>query len=112
MADHRKEQGAVALETALVLSVVLMLVVGGFTLAHAMVTRATVSSAVYDAARSCTLNGTPNGACAQQAVRQAMGGLANWCDPLNVRARVDRLLANSSRLRSRPRAPTRTPSRA
>ena len=69
---------------ALLLPVLLLLVLGLATLGHAMTVRFMLSSAAYDAARTCTLAGKANGACANKLVKKKMGKSANWCSTLDV----------------------------
>ena len=81
--DHH-EQGAVSLEMALLLPVLLLLVLGLATLGHAMTVRFMLSSAAYDAARTCTLQGKPTSLCARTIMKKKLGKSLNWCSTMQV----------------------------
>lgn len=82
----RREQGAAALEFALVLPILLMLLLGTIAIGHGLVLRFLLSSAAYDAARVCTLGRKPTPACARSVVDKKLGGLTKWCKTLQVTA--------------------------
>lgn len=81
----RREEGAAALEFALVLPVLLILLLGTISVGHGLVLRFLLSSAAYDAARTCALKKTPTTACANQAVANKLKGLQKWCSSTNVK---------------------------
>ena len=85
---RRGERGAVSLEMALLLPILLLLVLGLATLGHAMTVRFMLSSAAYDAARLCTLSGKQSQACAKAAMTKKLGKSINWCKPLNVTGKM------------------------
>jgi len=76
---YRRDGGAVALEMALVTPILLLLILGISTIGHAMVVRFMLSSAAYDAARSCTLERTPTVKCARELIHKKMGATKKWC---------------------------------
>ena len=80
------ESGVAALEFALVTPLLLALLVGTLTLAQAFILRFQLSTAAYDAARTCALARTPNGACAEPIVQRKLGASQRWCSALNVQA--------------------------
>ncbi len=69
---------------ALLLPVLLLLVMGVATIGHAMTVRFMLSSAAYDAARTCTLQGTPTSICARTMMKRKLGKSMNWCNTLQV----------------------------
>jgi Flp pilus assembly protein TadG len=81
----RREEGAAALEFALVLPVLLILLLGTISVGHGLVLRFLLSSAAYDAARVCALKKTPTTACATQAVADKLKGLQKWCSSTDVK---------------------------
>ncbi len=86
--QRRNESGAVSLEMALLLPILLLLVLGLATLGHAMTVRFMLSSAAYDAARLCTLSGKQGSACAQAAMKKKLGKSANWCSTLSINGKA------------------------
>ena len=75
----RGEQGAAALEFALVMPVLLMILIGIAVLGHAMMVRFMLNGAAYDAARVCSLQRTPTSACVTGIVKKKLGKTLNWC---------------------------------
>jgi Flp pilus assembly protein TadG len=77
---RRSEGGVAALEFALILPALLIVVLGTITLAHAFIVRFMLSSAAYDAARTCALARTTTQACATSVVQKKLGNtLTKWC---------------------------------
>lgn len=88
---RRAQSGVAALEFALVLPLLLMLILGIISIGHGLVVRYVLSSAAYDAARTCTMARSPNPSqCTQAMVQRRLNGAGgqNWCNSLNVQARV------------------------
>ncbi len=79
-------RGAVAIETALALTVVMLVLVGGVTLGHAVTVRHVLSSATARAVRVCTVAGGDIGGCMDDQVRQELidAGVAGRCPDLNI----------------------------
>ena len=69
---------------ALLLPVLLLLVLGLATIGHAMTVRFMLSSATYDAARTCTLQGKTTSMCARTMMKRKLGKSLNWCSSLQV----------------------------
>jgi len=82
----RRDQGAAALEFALVLPILVMLLIGTIAIGHGLVVRFLLSSAAYDAARACALARQPTQTCARTVVNNKLGGLTKWCKSLQVAA--------------------------
>ena len=81
----RHQRGSVSLEMALLLPILLVLVVGLATVGHALIVRFLLSSAAYDAARKCTLRGTPTLGCANKNTKAKLGpALLKWCKSFQV----------------------------
>jgi Flp pilus assembly protein TadG len=78
------EEGAAALEFALVLPILLILLLGTIAIGHGLVLRFLLSSAAYDAARTCTLARQATSSCARKVVENKLGGLTQWCSSLQV----------------------------
>lgn len=85
---RQRQEGAAALEFALVLPILLMLLLGTIALGHGLVLRFLLSSAAYDAARVCTLARQPTATCAKTVVNNKLGGLTKWCKTLHVTAQT------------------------
>lgn len=77
--DARRESGVAALEFALILPALLLVILGTVTLAHAFIVRFMLSSAAYDAARICTLARQPTQGCASGMVTKKLGNTLKWC---------------------------------
>lgn len=75
----RGEQGAAALEFALVMPVLLMILIGIAVLGHAMMVRFMLNGAAYDAARTCSLQRMPTSACVTGIVKKKLGKTLKWC---------------------------------
>jgi Flp pilus assembly protein TadG len=73
-----------ALEFALLLPLLMILVVGVIVIGHGLVTRYILSSAAYDAARTCALARAPTAGCARAIVNSRIGSASKWCRSLNV----------------------------
>ncbi len=73
-----------ALEFALILPALLLVILGTVTLAHAFIVRFMLSSAAYDAARTCTLAQKATQGCASQMVTKKLGNTLKWCSNSNV----------------------------
>lgn len=80
----RAESGVAALEFALILPALLILILGTVTLAHAFIVRFMISSAAYDAARTCTLGRNATQNCAGGMVVKKLGNTLKWCANNNV----------------------------
>jgi len=80
----RREAGVAALEFALILPALLLVVLGTVTLAHAFIVRFMLSSAAYDAARTCTLARKATQGCARDMVVKKLGNTLKWCSNNNV----------------------------
>ena len=83
---QRGESGVAALEFALVLPLLMMLILGVISIGHALAVRYVLSSASYDAARACTLNRTVTVGCAQTIIQRRINdaGGAAWCSSIAV----------------------------
>ena len=79
-ARAEREQGVATVEMAFVLPVLLVLVLGTFTLGEAVIMRFLMHSAAYDAARTCTLGGRPTTACATPVVEKKLEPVRKWCE--------------------------------
>lgn len=79
-----KDAGVAALEFALLLPLLMILVVGVIVIGHGLVTRYILSSAAYDAARTCALARAPTAGCARAIVNSRIGSASKWCRSLNV----------------------------
>ncbi len=83
--DERcRDDGAAALEFALTLPLLIMLIIGLFSIGHGLVVRYMLSSAAYDAARTCTLSRNPTAGCAQAIITQRFGSAQTWCNGIVV----------------------------
>jgi len=82
---RRAEKGAVAIETALSLIVVTLVLIAGITFGHAMVVNHRLTAATNRAARVCAMGDPANiGGCVQGQVNQSLGNLQARCAPLAV----------------------------
>jgi hypothetical protein len=61
-----------------------MLLLGTIAIGHGLVLRFLLSSAAYDAARTCTLARQATSSCARTVVNSKLGGLTQWCSTLQV----------------------------
>ena len=79
-------RGAVAIETALAMTVVMLVLVGGVTLGHAVTVRHVLSSATARAARVCTVAGGDIAGCMDDQVRAELleSGVAGRCPDLAI----------------------------
>lgn len=81
---HDDERGVAALEFALTLPILLVLVVGLVTVGHSLTARYMLNSAAYDAARTCSLARQPTDTCASAVVNEKLRGGAGWCSTIDV----------------------------
>lgn len=77
----RRQKGAITVEFVLSLLVLMFIMIGGLTFAHAMLVRYQLSNAAFTAARSCALAGQVNDVCVDQSARAALGRYVEFCDP-------------------------------
>jgi Flp pilus assembly protein TadG len=84
----RGEEGASALEFALVLPALLILLIGTVVIGHGLVLRFMLDSAAYDAARTCTLQRKATSGCARAVVNKKLGGFQKLCNSLQVSGAV------------------------
>lgn len=86
MKRHTARRGAVAIETALAMTVVMLVLIGGVTLGHAVTVRHVLSSATSRAVRVCTIAGGDIAGCMDDQVRAALleAGVAARCPDLAV----------------------------
>ena len=86
---HENERGVAAVEFALSLPILLVLVVGLVTVGHSLTARYMLNSAAYDAARTCSLARQPNDTCANTVVTEKLRSGAGWCTTLTVQTAVE-----------------------
>ncbi|MCC6746721.1 MAG: pilus assembly protein [Deltaproteobacteria bacterium] len=84
----RREDGSVAVEVAIGMPILLMVLIGITMVAHGLTVRFVITGAAYDAARACGLAKTPTVDCAQAVVDAKLGGTSNrWCNATAVSVR-------------------------
>ena len=76
---RERERGAVALEMALVMPLLLFLLIGIAAMGHAMMVRFMLNGAAYDSARVCALARMPTSACVTKIVKDKLGPTLKWC---------------------------------
>jgi Flp pilus assembly protein TadG len=83
---RRGESGVAALEFALVLPILMLLILGVVSIGHGLVVRYVLSSASYDAARTCTMARTATATCARAIIQSRINGAggAAWCTSIDV----------------------------
>lgn len=82
LARGRRAKGAITVEFVLSLLVLMFILIGGLTFAHAMLVRYQLSNAAFSAARACAAAGQANDVCVRTSVEAALGRYAEFCDPL------------------------------
>lgn len=89
-----RQRGVATVEFALILPLLLVLVLGTMTLAHAVITRFLMHSAAYDAARTCALARNYTQGCVMTVVNSKLKTTktADWCNG-GITPNVDNPLA-------------------
>lgn len=83
-----RESGAIAVEFALTLPILLVLVLGGLHLGRVLGTRHRLSDATGYAARSAAISGATSGPAVQALLLARMGTAATQCSSITVTPKV------------------------